>query len=443
MGWLLRGFLISERTEAEKILFLEKIIDSLTALTSAAKVAQDSDLKRIYEGKPLSSLKTRPFLHVRVQLWARELARMVATVSNKPELFSVNDIGNSKTFALPLIVCRECGHSGWGTFKEEIDGKDKASKDLRAFYNHWFSRNDSSQVLYPVTNEDFFNRHKGEIKLLDPVSRELKPALKTQWSDLSVTNDSWGFWSEEDKEPSNKPIPVWCPDLTVLTTKEAFISEERGLFSDLIANSRGSQKVRKFQNACPFCRTKGSLIIFGSTVSSLTSAGVSIINSSRYNQDPKILAFSDSVQDASQRAGFLEARGYRSSVRHAIASYPYGQESSLRMNEIMMKFPEYWYSKGKEKFVRRADSEGWDVLSIDRLAEASFIATFMPSDKQWWKEWTEFNIAAEQGTPKLLQTYDSWKDLYPLARERLCWSLLEELGEKSQQGRSLLCYATA
>ena len=81
---------------------------------------------------------------------------------------------------------------------------------------------------------------------------------------------------------------------------------------------------------------------------------------------------------------------------------------------------------------------GWDVLSIDRLAEASFIATFMPSDKQWWKEWTEFNIAAEQGTPKLLQTYDSWKDLYPLARERLCWSLLEELGEKSQQGRSLL-----
>lgn len=428
----------SLRTEAEKILFLEKIIDSLTALTSAAKVAQDSDLKRIYEGKPLSSLKTRPFLHVRVQLWARELARMVATVSNKPELFSVNDIGNSKTFALPLIVCRECGHSGWGTFKEEIDGKDKASKDLRAFYNHWFSRNDSSQVLYPVTNEDFFNRHKGEIKLLDPVSRELKPALKTQWSDLSVTNDSWGFWSEEDKEPSNKPIPVWCPDLTVLTTKEAFISEERGLFSDLIANSRGSQKVRKFQNACPFCRTKGSLIIFGSTVSSLTSAGVSIINSSRYNQDPKILAFSDSVQDASQRAGFLEARGYRSSVRHAIASYPYGQESSLRMNEIMMKFPEYWYSKGKEKFVRRADSEGWDVLSIDRLAEASFIATFMPSDKQWWKEWTEFNIAAEQGTPKLLQTYDSWKDLYPLARERLCWSLLEELGEKSQQGRSLL-----
>lgn len=87
---------------------------------------------------------------------------MVATVSNKPELFSVNDIGNSKTFALPLIVCRECGHSGWGTFKEEIDGKDKASKDLRAFYNHWFSRNDSSQVLYPVTNEDFSTGIKGK-----------------------------------------------------------------------------------------------------------------------------------------------------------------------------------------------------------------------------------------------------------------------------------------
>lgn len=425
-------------TEKEKLLYLERVIDSLAALTSAAKVVTESEFKRISGAASLSSIKSRPFLHVRLQLWARELARMVATVSDKPELFSANDIGNSSVFALPLIVCRECGHSGWGSFEEDGNGKTKTSKDLRAIYTHWFSQNDSSQVFYPVTNEEFFKEHLKEIRLLDPVTRELRSPLNTKWSDINPNKNSWGSWDEEDTKPSNAPIAVWRPDLTVITTKKALNEEVPGLFSGVIARSQEDQKIRRFQNACPFCRTRGSLIIFGSTVSSLTSAGVSVINSSRYNQDPKILAFSDSVQDASQRAGFLEARGYRSSVRHAIASYPYYGGAGLKLDDLMTQFPEYWYARCRERFEGRAETGGLDELSVDRLAEAAFIATFMPSDKQWWKEWSDFTAAAEQGITKLLQTYDSWKDLYLLSRERLCWSLLEEIGEKSQQGRSLL-----
>ena len=62
---------------------------------------------------------------------------------------------------------------------------------------------------------------------------------------------------------------------------------------------------------CPFCGARESMALVGFRASTLTSVVIDQLTSSshsRFNDHKKLLAFSDSVQDAAQRAGFFGAR---------------------------------------------------------------------------------------------------------------------------------------
>ena len=69
---------------------------------------------------------------------------------------------------------------------------------------------------------------------------------------------------------------------------------------------------------CPSCGGHNSLTILGSRAASLTSVIIAQLFSSTFNEDKKLLAFSDSVQDASHRSGFFAARTYTFNLRSAI-----------------------------------------------------------------------------------------------------------------------------
>ena len=69
---------------------------------------------------------------------------------------------------------------------------------------------------------------------------------------------------------------------------------------------------------CPSCEGHNALTIVGSRAASLTSVLISQLWASPFNQDKKLLAFSDNVQDASHRAGFFKARTFRFNLRTAI-----------------------------------------------------------------------------------------------------------------------------
>ena len=55
---------------------------------------------------------------------------------------------------------------------------------------------------------------------------------------------------------------------------------------------------------CPYCGAVEALIIFGARASSLLSVALGQTFASRHNDDHKVIAFSDNVQDAAHRAGF-------------------------------------------------------------------------------------------------------------------------------------------
>jgi DEAD/DEAH box helicase domain-containing protein len=55
-----------------------------------------------------------PWLTLRVQLWLRELKRMVASVESEPQLRHSDDLaGSDASPHLPVVHCRDCGATAW------------------------------------------------------------------------------------------------------------------------------------------------------------------------------------------------------------------------------------------------------------------------------------------------------------------------------------------
>lgn len=69
-------------------------------------------------GKPDS---LRPFLNVQVQLWMRELRRLVARVSGSEITYSIaHDLNTQQAKQyLPVVNCRDCGATGWTSILNE------------------------------------------------------------------------------------------------------------------------------------------------------------------------------------------------------------------------------------------------------------------------------------------------------------------------------------
>ena len=96
-------------------------IDALYALISHARTRT-------------SSGKLRPFLNVQVQVWMRELRRLVGEVADKDIKYALSTDLNEQQAKhyLPVINCRECGQTGWASVE---DNGSVEIRDIRAFYN--------------------------------------------------------------------------------------------------------------------------------------------------------------------------------------------------------------------------------------------------------------------------------------------------------------------
>jgi DEAD/DEAH box helicase domain-containing protein len=70
---------------------------------------------------------------------------------------------------------------------------------------------------------------------------------------------------------------------------------------------------------CPACGSRYRQILLGARIATLGSVAVEQSWASPFNDDKKLIAFSDSVQDAAHRAGFFAARTYRHTVRTGLA----------------------------------------------------------------------------------------------------------------------------
>jgi DEAD/DEAH box helicase domain-containing protein len=116
------------------------LIDSLLCLISHARsiIIADDGTSQIV-----------PFLNVHVQLWFRELRRVVASVEKKPKLRLSDDVNDVDRYhMLPVINCRDCGAIGWVSIQGDDDSVAIAS--LRNFYTAFFEGKSSICTLIPL-----------------------------------------------------------------------------------------------------------------------------------------------------------------------------------------------------------------------------------------------------------------------------------------------------
>jgi DEAD/DEAH box helicase domain-containing protein len=81
----------------------------------------------------------------------------------------------------------------------------------------------------------------------------------------------------------------------------------------------GNAQYTRHDDTCPSCGERDELLLLGARNATLGSQVVEASWASVFNDDKKLIAFSDSVQDAAHRAGFFGARTWQNNVRTAWA----------------------------------------------------------------------------------------------------------------------------
>ncbi len=317
----------------------------------------------------------RAFLSVRVELWLRELRRMVASLSDKPQLVHSDDLAsNDAGVYLPLIHCRDCHVMGWGAVVSPSD-RNRLKADLRGFYSAFFALDLGTRFLFPAMGD----------APIDPRKLERKQVCC-----------ECGTLNYRDAQDCNH-----CGSKVLLAIDMA-ANQRQGL--------RNGAPLTKSHHDCPYCDGERTLTIVGSQAASLASVSVGQLFSSPYNGDKKLIAFSDSVQDAAHRAGFFEARTWRLNLRPAMAQVIYEAVASgapLTLASLPEALERKWRA---------------------RLGDKDYIKTFLPPAIAWLRDYER--LLREDVLPE-------GDYLQQLVRRGLTWAMLGEFAQDAHVGRTL------
>jgi DEAD/DEAH box helicase domain-containing protein len=126
-----------------------------------------------------------------------------------------------------------------------------------------------------------------------------------------------------------------------------------------------------------------------------------------YNDDRKLLAFSDSVQDAAHRAGFFGARTYRFNFRAALQQCVAHLPRPLSLAQLPQTFCHHY-------------QQMWDT--------GHYLTTFMPPDMVWLDDYD--SLLAHGRLP-------DGSNLPELLTRRIAWEITSEYAFRSRIGRTL------
>ena len=353
---------------------------AISALVSLAAHARDSS-------------GSRPLVTIREQLWLRELRRMVATVSNQPQLLFRDDLiednadqtglsaddgqSGAPVITLPVVHCNVCHATGWLSYRSPQ--KSKIDCNIKSIYESFFSANPDTVVLYPAAHR--------------PATRQI---LDYQLCSHCGTLNS------------NQKETVQCDGCAA--SADAFVRVAKPDMNR--ERQRQGRSIIQFSNDCPYCESNSSLFILGSRAATLSSVAINQLFNSYFNDDAKLIAFSDSVQDAAHRAGFFGARTYRDVVKAALLkSIASGKHQNFE--DLCTHFASDWRKR----------------LQSDTNPDAAFIATFLAPDLAWLRDWEELQQTDQ--VPKHSDLADFW------VSKRLEWEAMLALGLQARTGRSL------
>ncbi|HEU0127697.1 MAG TPA: helicase, partial [Pseudonocardiaceae bacterium] len=199
-----------------------------------------------------------------VQLWVREVSRLVRRLSSSPQ-FCWHDGGmvEDEVRALPSVYCRHCGRSGWGVI--ETAGGAHDVNPVRVW---------NKSVAEPAASRAW---------IFAP-GEAAQGATEVRWVDAETAD----FVSAPANRHNTLVPVVVTPDAEAATAQQ-----------------------------CPSCGLKDGIRYLGSRVATLASVTLGQLFGSPdvAAAEKKTLVFTDSVQDASHRAAFVESRAYALNVR--------------------------------------------------------------------------------------------------------------------------------
>ena len=351
-------------TKRDDARFAKLWLSSLLSLVAHARKAAHQDF----------------FLQVKVEIWLRELRRMVAKLDPMPTLQHFDSLGSNDKDAvyLPIVYCRDCHATGWGATQTKTGGNQLVA-DLQTFYTAFFAEDTNTRFLFPQQDQQ-------QNKVFTPKKICLKCAA------LNQTVQSACDYCGHDQL-----MPIEITD-------------------NLKEGTRHGATLIKSSHDCPYCQSPNSISVLGSQAASLASVMIGQIYSSRFNEDRKLIAFSDSVQDAAHRAGFFAARTWKLNLRPALAQVIAAAQDrgeSLTLAALPEVFAQYWQER----------------LGIDH-----YIANFLPPQFSWLRDLETLNatghLPPDSTVPK------KFNDILP-------WLIQSEFGQEAHIGRTLIATGTA
>ncbi len=343
---------IIKETDSAPARFPQLLLGSLISLISLAQRDAGTD----DNGHPIYT----SLVDVRVQHWLRELGRMVVSTGNDPKLVYSDDLtDNERGRHLPVVHCRECGAMGWlGVRKRK---EDTLIPNLRQIYTAFFSKKDLGRIY------------------LFPENQKLERAgLKGR-------------------------VAHFCGNCLHINAGSAVDDCSQCGSQDLVAVFIPE----KSNTTCPYCEAHRSLTLLGSRAASLTSVMISQLYASTYNDDKKLITFSDNVQDAAHRAGFFGARTWGFNLRVALQRVVDGLEGEVALSDLPGRFVDYWQNK---------------------LSRGAYIATFIAPNMEWFADYDHL-ISRGQLPHKT--------NLIEKVNKRLYWEIISEYAFDSRIGRTL------
>lgn len=342
---------LAEWDEENELNPREEVVNSIVALISEAKIGKE---------------KKFPLLFIQIQIWIRELSGVVREMSETPKFTWKDKVaGENDPKALPAYFCRDCGSSGWLGIKD--DNKNHFDSDAQKVYEYYFE-NHKNIYFINTTN------HK-HIEEYEPTN---------------TINDYIG-------------------------SKSLQLQEKEGI------NTFKIQAVRKIKDNyskhfCPECNSENTLSIIGTKIATLSSITVSQVLSSdldpREDKLRKILAFTNSVQDAAHQAGFVEARNYRFTFRSSLQKVLNNLNKPVTLEELQKEFIEYWKKNSDE---------------TDQNNELAYYYRFFPEDYKNKADINKDYRIGNQFTNDFKKEFD----------ERMRWEIVSEYGYNAIIGRTL------
>ncbi|WP_084637145.1 DEAD/DEAH box helicase [Neomicrococcus aestuarii] len=236
----------------------------------------------------------RGALTVETHLWVRELSR-IDSVVDVSYGYRWGDDGvdeaelEAQRVYLPAIYCRHCGKYGWGAMLAPTGSEvEFEATDIRMAS---LTKDSSFRALIHAAGE------------ADAVFTGEKPALIAKEDGLRYLHTA------------RKTLLGDAPDLSDPDYQRG------GIIPVLVHVGKEAGDLSR-KDTCPSCMSEDAIRFVGSAIATLTSVAVSTLfgASGVPSSEKKALIFTDSVQDAAHRAGFIQARSHTFNLRTALRS---------------------------------------------------------------------------------------------------------------------------